>query len=61
MHACAVVPATAASVAAALPPRLLHRLVSAAVVPATGSRFANLLLWLPAAATVQLPMRLDFA
>ncbi|KAF6262341.1 hypothetical protein COO60DRAFT_649415 [Scenedesmus sp. NREL 46B-D3] len=35
-------------------------LVSAAEVPQTGSRLANLLLWLPTAATAILPMRLEF-
>ncbi|WIA38785.1 hypothetical protein OEZ86_002073 [Tetradesmus obliquus] len=35
-------------------------LVSAAEVPKTGSSLANLILWLPTAATAVLPMRLEF-
>jgi hypothetical protein len=36
-------------------------LVSAAEVPKTSSWFANLILWLPTAATAVLPMRLEFS
>jgi hypothetical protein len=39
---------------------LLCRLVSAAEVPKTGSSLANIILWLPTAATAILPMRLEF-
>jgi hypothetical protein len=38
----------------------LLRLVSAAEVPRTGSSLANIILWLPTAATAILPMRLEF-
>jgi hypothetical protein len=39
---------------------LLRRLVSAAEVPKTSSSLANIILWLPTAATAVLPMRLEF-
>lgn len=37
-----------------------RRLVAACPVPRTGNWFADLILWLPTAATVELPMRLNF-
>lgn len=37
------------------------RLVSAAEVPKTPNWFANVLLWLPTAATARLPVRFEFS